>query len=313
MRSLTDFDPSKHFLGDLCKYNHEFKQTGKSVRYINKKVCVVCSQERAAKRHERKTPIPVNVCPVNIVRDFDDTKYFLGVLCSRGHDYKGTGLSIRRSAGSCIACDKIVNKSYYEDNKDAILKHQKNYVENNSDAVKKRDADYYKRNCEKIKSRSSDWRRNNPEQKYKNDLKWAEENPEKVHESRRNWRHTNRGIQKEKDVRRRVRLVSQSDNTITKESIGLLYSSAKDCPYCGVEMSDRCHEDLKTAKSLDHLVPLEKGGSHSLSNVTICCLSCNSKKGNLHYHDWIERLGEPYRTNAKKIYTFLFDVRNKQC
>jgi hypothetical protein len=37
---------------------------------------------------------------------YDPTRYFLGVLCPRGHDYAGTGQSLRkRQNHSCQRCD----------------------------------------------------------------------------------------------------------------------------------------------------------------------------------------------------------------
>ncbi len=32
-------------------------------------------------------------------------------------------------------------------------------------------------------------------------------------------------------------------------------------------------------KSLDHVIPLVALGAHSISNVVICCKSCNARKG----------------------------------
>ena len=38
---------------------------------------------------------------------FDTSKRYLGILCPRGHDYAGTGQSLRNRKGSyCIACNK---------------------------------------------------------------------------------------------------------------------------------------------------------------------------------------------------------------
>lgn len=45
------------------------------------------------------------------------------------------------------------------------------------------------------------------------------------------------------------------------------------CEYCG--------KDLNPINStLDHVVPKTKGGSNCLSNIKICCKSCNSAKHN---------------------------------
>lgn len=42
------------------------------------------------------------------------------------------------------------------------------------------------------------------------------------------------------------------------------------CSYCG-ERSD----DL----TADHIIPLSRGGNHTLDNITVACRSCNSRKG----------------------------------
>lgn len=45
--------------------------------------------------------------------DFDETKYFLGRLCKHGHDYKGTGKSLRNKVlnnKACVECSKYVNR-----------------------------------------------------------------------------------------------------------------------------------------------------------------------------------------------------------
>ena len=46
------------------------------------------------------------------VLPFDPVKYRLGKLCPRGHDYQGTGQSLRvnNKAGYCLACNAAVNQ-----------------------------------------------------------------------------------------------------------------------------------------------------------------------------------------------------------
>lgn len=58
-----------------------------------------------------------------------------------------------------------------------------------------------------------------------------------------------------------------SDGSLTKE---ILYQLAqgKRCAYCGTTKSI----------SIDHIIPLVKGGAHTITNIQILCLSCNSKK-----------------------------------
>ena len=45
------------------------------------------------------------------------------------------------------------------------------------------------------------------------------------------------------------------------------------CQYCGQKFSS-------AELSLDHVVPLSRGGSSNWENVVCCCLACNVKKGN---------------------------------
>lgn len=44
------------------------------------------------------------------------------------------------------------------------------------------------------------------------------------------------------------------------------------CQYCGVAGTDAELE-------IDHIIPVSKGGSHHISNLTTACRSCNQKKG----------------------------------
>jgi len=51
------------------------------------------------------------------------------------------------------------------------------------------------------------------------------------------------------------------------------------CQICGELM------DWKTGRhcqrvSLDHIIPISKGGAHTMDNVRLVHLSCNSRKGN---------------------------------
>lgn len=42
------------------------------------------------------------------------------------------------------------------------------------------------------------------------------------------------------------------------------------CHYCGKE----------NPTSIDHILPISKGGTHEMHNLLPCCISCNSTKWN---------------------------------
>lgn len=52
------------------------------------------------------------------------------------------------------------------------------------------------------------------------------------------------------------------------------------CHYCRVTVKP-------SSFTVDHIVPVTKGGTDNLSNLVACCRSCNSKKGVKNYHDFV--------------------------
>lgn len=73
---------------------------------------------------------------------------------------------------------------------------------------------------------------------------------------------------------RMQRVSSTSDGSITKSALEQLMNDATVCPLCN---------DVIDMKSVDHIIPLSKGGTHTLSNIQITCLTCNVRKGSRVY------------------------------
>jgi 5-methylcytosine-specific restriction endonuclease McrA len=57
--------------------------------------------------------------------DFNESKYQLGRLCVHGHDWMGTGQSLRLISGNCLQC----NKERYQANREGILERKKRKIE----------------------------------------------------------------------------------------------------------------------------------------------------------------------------------------
>ena len=51
---------------------------------------------------------------------------------------------------------------------------------------------------------------------------------------------------------------------------------------------DRCVYCRACAKTLDHVVPLRRGGPHSRDNLVPACINCNQKKGGLLIPQWLQ-------------------------
>lgn len=108
---------------------------------------------------------------------------------------------------------------------------------------------------------------------------------------------------------RSVAIAERADGTLTKDAVKTLFASAKTCPYCSKQMRGK-------GKSLDHVIPIARGGSHSLANVLICCRSCNSAKGALAFDEWLarvqERHGDVAAARARKAYETVTGRDNRQ-
>ena len=50
--------------------------------------------------------------------------------------------------------------------------------------------------------------------------------------------------------------------------------------------------------------PLSRGGEDSLRNVVYCCSSCNSKKKNKLFTQWLSELPVAFRIRCRQIYEF---------
>lgn len=80
-----------------------------------------------------------------------------------------------------------------------------------------------------------------------------------------------------KNHRRRALLLSALSTLTAAEWEAILLKYRRRCAYCSG----------RRRLTMDHVVPLARGGTHSKDNVVPACLSCNSRKGS---SDWSGRL-----------------------
>jgi 5-methylcytosine-specific restriction endonuclease McrA len=131
------------------------------------------------------------------------------------------------------------------------------------------------------RDRASAWYYANRERAYKNFLSWVKshseewrvicsrwesKNPEAVTEKVKSWRLRNPGWWQ----KRRADLAKVTNTLTTEEWLSVLSEFNHSCAYCG-------RSDAKL--TMDHVIPISKGGPHSKENVVPSCSSCNSKKG----------------------------------
>lgn len=81
------------------------------------------------------------------------------------------------------------------------------------------------------------------------------------------------------------------DGSVSVEALKELWTTTKWCLYCGRELTNY-------NKSVEHMHPMSKGGSHTIGNVVIVCAACNEIKRQKYFDEWVEEIDEPYRSLA---------------
>jgi 5-methylcytosine-specific restriction endonuclease McrA len=122
--------------------------------------------------------------------------------------------------------------------------------------------DRYAADPDRFRAQANDWRKRNPE-KFKTGLKtWRKHNPDLVALGH---------------ARRRWRLKGKNCTSVTRPQWrAICEAHGYCCAYCGAE-------DKLT---LDHVVPLARGGLDEPSNVVPACGPCNASKGAKLLNEW---------------------------
>ena len=96
---------------------------------------------------------------------------------------------------------------------------------------------------------------------------WYLANRERALETSRLWTHLNRERKAAYQRERAERISTRKWSAEELAQVSVLLEG--ECAYCG------SREDL----TLDHVVPLSRGGTHAIDNLVAACKPCNSRKG----------------------------------
>jgi 5-methylcytosine-specific restriction endonuclease McrA len=107
------------------------------------------------------------------------------------------------------------------------------------------------------------------------------------------------------DDKRKQLAADYSDGSLSHDICGKMFASAKRCPYCERALNP-------SNKTLDHIVPLSRGGAHGIHNTLICCRPCNVRKKAMDFSEWISTLSESCERRARKIYRERYRADPKQ-
>lgn len=196
----------------------------------------------------------------------------------------------------CNKCsqEKTINDFYADKrSKDGLqskcISCELQYRKNNAERIKARKREYNNKNKEKNRQYFKEYRKNNKDKISIFQKNYQLENAEKIKKQRFEYRENHR-----QELRQKTKEYKKANPHIVNNYIlsrkarkklnGVFYISAKelqklylsDCFYCGD------NENIQ----IDHVVPISKGGTHSIGNLVPACAECNLSKRDKFLSQW---------------------------
>lgn len=170
-----------------------------------------------------------------------------------------------------IHCDEIsqYKQSWYQENKNRIAQSCAQRYQGKKEQIKIYLKKYYSEHREKLIKDSRNYYHQNKEKIIDYQREYCKRNPERASLYKSKYRANHRIQRQEADLIRKEQLKANGGNITFGEWNNLLELYNHKCLAC------ESTENL----SMDHIIPLSKGGRHSIDNVQLLCVSCNSHKG----------------------------------
>jgi len=165
---------------------------------------------------------------------------------------------------------KIYDKQYYLENIDSKRAYYKRYYIENIDMIKEQKKRYRLENIDKFKQ----YRLDHAENKKIYNKQYHLENVDSKRAYYKQYRLNNADEMRNNNAKRRAQKLNNGTYKISKKELVRLYNSP--CFYCG------SGENVEA----DHVVPISRGGQHSIGNLVPACRACNRSKHNKLLIEW---------------------------
>lgn len=213
-----------------------------------------------------------------------DRTFDPGAPCVHGH------VSLRwTNNGICIECKRARDNAYNAAHPEEHLARARASAARRPDEIRAYRKAYYAAHADEAKTRTREWELANPERSRAAKRAWDRKNAERLRHTARErraanpepyramhraWKRRNKHKVKEQEHRRRARELGARLGCRKEYAAFVKWARsarAVPCYWCGKRTK-------KSARHIDHIIPLARGGADAIENLCVACAPCNVTK-----------------------------------
>lgn len=199
---------------------------------------------------------------------------------------------------ACKECCNARQVELYQEDPERHREYVRAYRERYPEKVLEDTRRYHEENHEKRLAYNRWYNEQYREKKLEYKRQYREENREQINADAREryqrkresrlqynaeYRKANRHYFKRKAYERRMLEEAAGEMASEEELAQMLEDQQHQCAYCLVALTQK-------NTTVDHMIPLSRGGDNDALNLCICCSTCNSSKRSLTAVEYMERL-----------------------
>lgn len=173
----------------------------------------------------------------------------------------------------CKACKASYQRKYYADNPDKFAAYAKKWRLENVEYKAQRDKEYAQKHPERVRAAKAKYKKIHADRVRKMNAEYSAANKEFLSQKNREWRKKNPEKHNAKEARRRAQRRGNGVFVILDRELRQLMQ--RPCFYCG-----------KESQHMDHVIPISRGGRHSIGNLVPSCAKCNLSKNDKFLVEW---------------------------
>ena len=199
--------------------------------------------------------------------------------CSRCKNHKDLccfGKNKSQKDGMQAHCKQCRKDKWHEDKMTNPQKHYlagKKWRENNKEKKAEADNRWIQNNRKRSNEIKKRWKAHNSEKVKQMNQEYSAKHREVLREKNKQWALNNPEKKNLKEARRRA--TKRNNGVFLVDAKEVKQMMQKPCFYCG-----------QKAEHIDHIIPISRGGRHSIGNLIQACRRCNISKRDKFITEW---------------------------